>query len=85
MESAGVARAALDAGLPFAAVRSITDASSQSFAIDFQRCRSEHGGLSYWKIVWEAFKSPRGIQDLMQLAGNSRRAAGNLALAIASS
>ena len=85
MESAGIARAAVEAGLPFAAVRSITDGSNQSFAIDFQRCRSEHGGLSYWKIIWEALKSPKGIQDLIQLAGNSRRAAGNLALAIASS
>ena len=85
MESSGIARAAVDAGLPFAAIRSITDASSQSFAIDFQRCRSEHGGLSYGKIVWEAWKSPRGIRDLIQLAGNSRHAAGNLALAIASS
>ena len=85
MESAGIARAAVEAGLPFAAVRSITDASSQAFAIDFQRCRSEHGGLSYLKIVWEAFRSPRGIRDLVQLAGNSRRAAGNLALALASS
>ena len=85
MESAGVARAAVEAGLPFAAVRSITDASSQAFAIDFQRCRSEHGGLSYWKIVWEAFRSPGGFHDLMQLAGNSRRAAGNLAVALAPS
>jgi adenosylhomocysteine nucleosidase len=84
MESAGVARAAVSAGLPFGAVRSITDASNQSLAIDFQRCQSEHGELSYWKIAWEAFRSPKGISDLVQLAGNSRRAAGNLALALVS-
>jgi len=84
MESGAVARASREAGLAFGAVKSITDRSSQSMAIDFQRCRSEHGGLSSWKIVREAMTSPAGLRDLWRLAGNSRRAAGNLALAFAS-
>lgn len=81
MESAGVARAAAQAGLPFGAVKSITDSSQQSIAIDFHRCRSEHGGLSSWKIVREGMASPRGMRALWRLASNSRRAAGSLALA----
>ncbi|HEY7680713.1 MAG TPA: hypothetical protein VIC04_09380 [Terriglobia bacterium] len=84
MESAGVARAARAAGLAFGAVKSITDSSDESIAIDFQRCRSEHGGLSSWKVVREGLASPQALRDLWRLAGNSRRAAGSLALALGS-
>lgn len=84
MESAGVARAAKEMGLPFGALKSITDASDQSIAIDFQRCRSDDGGLSSWKIIREGMGNPRGLWDLWRLAGSSRRAAGILALALAS-
>jgi adenosylhomocysteine nucleosidase len=82
MESAGVARAAAEAGVAFGAVRSITDGSDQSIAIDFRRCRSEHEMLSPWKIVREGISSSRGLRDLWWLASNSRRAAGNLALGL---
>ena len=84
MESAGVARAARDAELPFGALKSITDSSGESIAIDFQRCRSDDGGLSSWKIVREGLASPQSLLDLWRLAGNSRRAAGTLALALGS-
>ena len=82
MESAGIARAARDARLPFGALKSITDSSRESIAIDFQRCRSDDGGLSSWKIVREGLASAQGLRDLWRLAGNSRRAAGSLALAL---
>ena len=85
MESAGVARAAREAGLPFAALKSVTDSSDESIAIDFQRCRSEHGGLVIWRVVWEAVTSLQGLRDLIRLAGASRRAAHNLALGLGSS
>jgi hypothetical protein len=84
MESAGVARAARDARLPFGALKSITDSSCESIAIDFQRCRSDDGGLSSWKIVREGLASAQGLRDLWRLAGNSRRAAGSLAVALGS-
>ena len=84
MESGGVARASKEMGVPFAALKSITDVSDQSIAIDFQRCQSDDGGLSSWKIVREGMASPRGIRDLWRLAGSSRRAAGRLALALCS-
>lgn len=82
MESAGVARAAREAGLSFGAVKSITDASNESIAIDFQRCRSDDGRLSSWKVVREGLASAQALRDLWRLAGNSRRAAGSLALAL---
>ncbi|MBI2818644.1 MAG: hypothetical protein HYX73_01580 [Acidobacteria bacterium] len=84
MESIGVARASKEMGLPFGAIKSITDASDQSIAIDFQRCRSDDEGLSSWRIVREGIASPRGIRSLWKLASSSRRAAGKLALALCS-
>ena len=84
MESGGVARASKELGVPFAALKSITDVSDQSIAIDFQRCRSDDEGLSSWKIVREGMANPRGLRDLWRLAGSSRRAAGKLALALCS-
>ena len=78
-ESAGVARAAARAGLPFAAVRSITDASGQSIFIDFERCRRDDGQLSIWRIVREGMTTPHGVRNLYGLARASRQAAASLA------
>ena len=84
MESAGVARAALLGGLPFCAIKSITDSVEQSISIDFKRCQREHKKLSSWNIVREGIRSLSGVKDLWRLAGNSRRAAGGLAAALGS-
>ena len=83
MESAGVARAAAQAGLPFCAVKSITDPAEQSLSIDFNRCRRDDKGFSVWAIARQGMSSPRGVMDLWRLAGSSRRAAATLASAIA--
>jgi adenosylhomocysteine nucleosidase len=82
MESSGVARAAALAGLPFCAVKSITDSAEQSLSIDFARCRSENGGFSVWAIAWQGLTNSKGARDLWTLAKNSRQAAGALATAL---
>jgi len=84
MESAGVARAAAQAGVPFCAIRAITDTSEQSISIDFARCRSEHKGLSARKVVREAMRTPRGVRDLWRLAYGAHVAARSLAAALCS-
>lgn len=84
MESAGVARAALRAGLPFGAIKAITDSAEQSLSIDFDRCRSEDKSYSVWAVVCQAFRSFRGPGDLWRLAWNARQAAGALAAALRS-
>ncbi|MBI1956504.1 MAG: hypothetical protein HYS38_08935 [Acidobacteria bacterium] len=81
MESAGVARAAALAGVPFAAIKSITDASGQSISIDFQGCQSEHGGLSAIRMVQKGFQSWQGMRDLWALGLGARLAARNLGAA----
>ncbi|MBI4464949.1 MAG: hypothetical protein HY647_09620 [Acidobacteria bacterium] len=82
MESAGVAQAALGAGIPFGAVKSITDSSQQTISIDFKRCRSEHHGLSSRGILREGIRTRHGVRDLWRLAQGARRAAGSLATAL---
>ena len=82
MESAGVARVAAGAGLPFGAVKSITDSSEQSISIDFIRCRSEHGELSLAGVLREGLRTPQGMRDLWKLGWSSRQAAGTLAAAL---
>lgn len=84
MEAAGVARAAAERGAAFGAVKAITDAAGESLAIDFQRCQSDDGGLLSWKILRASMASRSGVRDLWRLAGGARRAAGRLALALAS-
>jgi adenosylhomocysteine nucleosidase len=82
MESAGVAHAAAERGIEFAAVKAITDTSDQSIAIDFARCRSDDKGFSLRKIVAEGIRRPHGIRDLWMLATAARVAARALAVVL---
>jgi len=82
MESAGVARAALEAGLPFHALKCVTDSVEQGLAIDFNRCRSEDKDFSLWTVVWQGLTTFQGLGNLVRLAWNSRRAASALAAAL---
>ena len=84
MESAGVARAAAKTGLPFCAVKAVTDSAEQSLAIDFSRCWREDKGLSTWAVVSQGLKSFRAAKGLWTLARGSQRAANALASAITS-
>ena len=82
MESAGVARAAAESGVEFAAIKAITDTSMESISFDFERCRSEHKGLSYWKIIREGMRTSQTIRDAWMLARGARVAARALAAAL---
>jgi adenosylhomocysteine nucleosidase len=82
MESAGVARAAMEAGLPFGALKSISDSVEHSLSIDFDRCRREDKDFSLWAVVRQGLTTLDGCGDLFRLAWNSRRAASALATAL---
>ncbi len=82
MESAGVARAAAAAGVPFCAVKSITDSADESLSIDFSRCQREDKNFSFWAIACQGLSTLNGARDLWRLARNARRAASSLAAAI---
>ena len=82
MESAGVARAAAERGVAFAALKAVTDTSSQSISIDFAHCRSEDNELSFWKIIREGVRTSQTIRDFWMLARGARVASRALAAAL---
>ena len=82
MESAGVARAAILAGLPFCAIKSITDAAEQSLSIDFNACLREDKTMSAWAVARQGLTNSDAARDLWKLAWGARQAAGSLAAAM---
>lgn len=75
MEAASVAMRALQYSVPFFAVRVITDASNDSFPLDFNRLRSTDGHFSRAKILGAALRRPSVLPELIQLSKTTKRAA----------
>jgi nucleoside phosphorylase len=84
MESAGVARAAAESGVAFAAIKAISDTSVKSISFDFARCWSDDTRLSFRKIIREGVRTPTAIRDLWMLARGARVASRALAAAFGS-
>jgi adenosylhomocysteine nucleosidase len=84
MESAGVARAAAQRGVPFSAIKAITDTSVTSISFDFAHCRSDDNGLSFWKIIRKGMRTSQTIRDMWILARGARVAARALGAALGS-
>jgi adenosylhomocysteine nucleosidase len=75
MESAALARVALRAGLPFHAVRVVSDTSDQSFANDYNAARDVTGRFSKSAVLRAAFRHPfRRVPELFHLARTRRTA-----------
>jgi len=81
MESAGAARAALEAGVPFIAVRAISDALEDDLPVDFNRFTSD-GVLDYAGLLLHVVTHPSTIPPLIRLGRNSRTASENIASAV---
>ena len=67
MESAGIAARAQKAGLPFAAIRAVSDCAHESFEIDFNRMRTPAGRIANGKIISYALTHPKLIPSLLRL------------------
>lgn len=74
MESAAVARVAADYGLPFAAVRAITDGPEMELALPWDSFRRPDGSLRTAAILLGALRTPKGMAELRQLWYASRDA-----------
>lgn len=82
LETAAVAKAAQVAGVPFLALKAVTDTANQEipgFLVEAAREGREPGWQSAWIWVRE---DPRRLRALLRLWQQSRRAAGNLARAL---
>jgi adenosylhomocysteine nucleosidase len=81
MESAGAAKAAQEAGVPFIAIRAISDTLDEDLPVDFNRFMKE-GGMDWPRFMAYVITHPGVIPGLMRLGRNSRLAATNLAAAV---
>lgn len=75
MEAAGVEEVARRFGVPFYCIRVVTDAASETLALDFNRMRGEDGRFSRARILAAACRNPRSvIPALMSLERTCRSA-----------
>lgn len=79
METAGIAKVAQAKGLPWAAVRAISDTASEELPLDFNKLRSASGDLPVSKVALAALGNPSAITGLMRLNTNTRLASEALA------
>jgi hypothetical protein len=80
MESAAVADVAARRGLPFAAVRAITDGPESRLVLDWDRYRDSQGRLRTMAAVFGALRTPGGVAEMRQLWYASRKASHVLAV-----
>ncbi len=79
MEAAGVAAEAARQSLPFFCVRSVTDAASESFSVDFNSVMRPDGHLDTMYLLRSVVLRPLAVlPELIRLRGRCRVAALNL-------
>jgi nucleoside phosphorylase len=79
LESAGVAAVAAGRGIPFAAIRVISDGADEDLPLDFARCSGKDGQIRRAALVAGLLRQPAALPALLRLGRNSRRAAERLA------
>jgi adenosylhomocysteine nucleosidase len=80
MESAGAARAAIERGIPWLAIRTISDGLEDSLPFDFNVLADADGNVAYRRVILAALAHPAKIPGLMRLGQRSALAANQLAL-----
>jgi nucleoside phosphorylase len=73
LEAASLAAAAAERGVPFLAVRAVSDGAEEDLPLDFESCRDREGRIRRWKVLGRALARPRSIAGLAELR---RRVAG---------
>jgi len=81
METCGAAMAASEAGVPFLAIRAISDGLDEDLPVDFGRFTVE-GNMNWPSFLVHVLTHPGCIPPLMRLGRNSRVAAKNIAMAV---
>ena len=75
MEAAGVAEKAAEWKIPIFCVRVVTDTSTESFPLDFNRMRDAEGRFSRMKILAAALRRPGSVlPELLKLNKRCERA-----------
>ena len=74
MESAAIARVARERGIPFAAIRVVTDGPDDTLIIDWDRYRRPDGSMRAAAAAFDALRTTRGMAELLRLWYSSREA-----------
>ena len=74
MESHGVARAARNAGVPFAAIRAIADPASRALPPAALNAIAADGSTRTLPVLWACAKAPGQFPALLQLGADSEKA-----------
>lgn len=79
MESAAVAEIAAEAGIPFAAIRAISDAADEELGFSLDEFTDQDLNIRISRVLRTVARKPWIIPQLLRLARNSRIAGNNLA------
>ncbi len=79
MESAAVAEVAMEKGVEFAAIRSISDDIDDDLHLDYDNVISDEGKVKVGSIALSVLKNPQKLALLSRLNKQTRRAAKSLA------
>ena len=79
METAAAARIAAAAGIPWAAVRAISDSAGESLPLDFNTLRAPDGDLPVSRVALAALLRPSCVPGLLRLAKGTQVGAEALA------
>jgi adenosylhomocysteine nucleosidase len=80
MESLAVLSAASTVNVPSVAIRVVSDDADEDLPLDLNRVLSAKGGVHPVRLLGSVAREPSSLPGLLRLAGNSRRAATELAL-----
>ena len=83
MESAGAGRVASRAGVPFLAVRAVSDPEDADFGFDPANWIAPDGSLRVLHGIGSVCRDPKSISGLIRMGASSRRAARALAMFLA--
>ncbi len=81
METLGASRACAEAGVPFLAVRAISDSLDEDLPVDFNRYMKD-GGMDWPRFLSHIVTHLGAIPSLMRLGRQSRLAAENISTAV---
>jgi adenosylhomocysteine nucleosidase len=84
METFFLAKCAIEKGLPFVAIRSVTDLIDEEIPQEFLSVTDEHGAYRFSRALKLILGKPRLMKDIVKVGRNSRIASNNLWCAIRS-
>jgi adenosylhomocysteine nucleosidase len=82
MESAVIALVAVENGIPFSAIRAVSDPFDEELAFSLDEFCDDRMRIRIPRVLLTVARKPRIIPQLIRLAGNSRVAAASLSQAI---